>query len=231
MPSKYILRNLKENCIYHIYNKSMSGEAIFKDTQDYRVFLFYLYIYTHRSEDVAAKFSDLPKRLKDKTLVSQMNLMAFSLLPDHFHLVIWQIRVLAMPKLMKQVSNGYTVYFNQKYNHQGPVFGGRYKATEVDNNLLPELVRFIHREPIDKKLVATLKDYEWSSYRKYTGQESFLDCDTNMIMGKIGTQEKFVTFHNNLTEYRQSLAKIKHMTIEDANQVATVSSFNTAVRE
>ncbi len=193
----------------------MSGSDIFIDKQDYRVFLFYIYIYTHPSEEVADRFSDLPKRLKDKTLYGQMNLLAYSILPDHFHLLIKQTEKDAMPKLLKQVANGYTAYFNHKYGRRGPVFAGRYKAVEVDDASLADFVRYIHREPVEKKLVSALDECEWSSYKKYIDEESFLDCDTSLLMSKLGTLEGLIDFHTNSTSYQESLMKIKHLIIEE----------------
>ena len=192
----------------------MSGSDIFLDKQDYRVFLFYIYIYTHPSEEVADRFSDLPKRLKDKTLFDQVNLLGFSILPDHFHLLIRQIAKDAMPKLLKQVNNGYTAYFNHKYGRRGPVFAGRYKAVEVNDASLVDLVRYIHREPVEKKLVNEINEYEWSSFKRYIGQESLLNFDINPIMSKIGTQEDIIRFHNDLVGYGISLQAIEHLKIE-----------------
>jgi len=71
-----------------------------------------------------------------------------------------------------------------------------------------KMVRHIHRE-------LGVKDYEWSSYGKYIGKESFLDCDIDEIMDKFSTREEFIAFHSNGSDYQQSLEKIKNLVIEN----------------
>jgi len=215
MPSKFVVRNFQANGVYHIFNRSINAENIFLDTQDYRVFLFYLYIYTTPSEEVSQRFSDLPKRLREKSLVSQLNLLAYSLMPDHFHLVISQLRADSTSKLMKQVANGYTVYFNHKYQRHGPVFAGRFRAIKIGiDETLPDIVRYIHLEPVKRRLAESAKDYEWSSYRKYMGEESMLNCNISPVMNKIGTQDKFVIFHEDRVDYKRRQDKLKPLVIE-----------------
>lgn len=215
MPSKFVVRDFRDNACYHLYNRSINGENIFLDTQDFRVFLFYIYIYTTPSEQVSKRFSDLPKRLREKTLVSQLNVLAYNQMSDHFHLIVYQLRSDAIPKLMKQVANGYTVYFNQKYHHRGPVFSGRYKAVEVSqNDGLTDLTRYLHLEPVKRGVVPSPQDYEWSSYAAYIGKESFINCNINQVMSKIGNQEKFISFHEDKIDYKRRQDKLRPLLIE-----------------
>lgn len=180
----------------------MGGEKLFLDTQDFRVFMFYLYIYTSPTEEVIKRFSDLPMRLREKTLNEKLEIMAYVLLTNHFHLVIRQREADGMPHLMKQVVNGYTAYFNQKYRHRGPVFSGRYKAIEINGNAILDVVRHVHNEPSDK-------NYEWSSYSGYRGGENFLHCDKKLFLDTFGTLEGVVKFHDDKSDYDKSLLRIK----------------------
>lgn len=107
-----------------------------------------------------------------------------------------------MPKLMKQVVNGYTAYYNHKYQHQGQVFCGRYKAIELKIDEVSDLIRYMHIEPKDK-------NYEWSSFARYLGKESFLNCDISLFMDRFGTLENVVKFHEGSADYQASLKKIK----------------------
>ena len=153
------------------------------------------------------RFSDLPRRLREKTLLGKLEIVAYTLLPDHFHLIVSQHQTDGMPRLMKQTINGFTAYYNQKYKHQGPVFMGRYKAVEVPGSSLCDLVRYVHREPGGE-------DYEWSSYGKYLGKEGFLDCDIDEVMNKFSTREEFINFHEDTGGYTKSLEKIRSILIE-----------------
>jgi len=208
MPSRFVVRKLKEHCIYHIYNRGAEDKSIFRDTQDFRVFLFYLFVYTTPIDKVIQRFSDLPRRLREKTLLGKLEVLAYTLLPDRFHLIVCQHQIDGMPKLMKQTINGYTAYYNQKYKHKGPVFAGRYKAVEVPEDNLADMVRHVHRKQGDL-------NYEWSSYGKYIGKESFLDCDIDEVMDKFGTRGEFIGFHSNTSDYQRSLERIKDLVIEN----------------
>ncbi|WP_234987249.1 hypothetical protein [Bacillus sinesaloumensis] len=62
----------------------------------------------------------------------------------------------------------YAIYFNKKYHYDGHVFQGRYgaKLNETDQYFL-EVGRYIHRNPLEAKMVKNLSSYEWSSYPAY----------------------------------------------------------------
>lgn len=202
MPSKYVIRSLKSGGMYHVFNAGSDSRGLFGEDQDFRVFLFYLYIYTSPIEEVVKKFSDLPTRLRKKTLNGKLEILAYALMPDHFHLVVRQHQADGMPKLMKQVINGYTAYFNQKHGHKGPAFAGRYKAIEIIASDVPDVVRYIHNESQNQ-------DNPWSSYASYLRQESPLGCDTSLIMDIFGTREGLINFHNDANDYSKSLERIK----------------------
>jgi len=187
---------------------------LFRDAQDHRVFLFYLYIYTNPAEKLMQKFSDLPARLREKSLEGKLEILAYTLLPDHFHLVVRQREADSLPRLMKQVVNGFTTYYNVKYKHHGPVFTGRYKAVEVPEQTLGDVVRYLHREPMERGVIGNYGDYEWSSFRKYLNHEAFLDFNIHQVLDIFGTHEKLAEFTANKTDYDQSLNRIKSLVME-----------------
>lgn len=213
MPSKYVVRNLRENCVYHVFNRATHSQGLFLDPQDYRVFLFYLYVYTNPVEEVLKRYSDLPMRLRDKTLTGKIDVLSYCLMPDHFHLLIRQHQVDTMPRLMKQMANGYTTYYNRKYKRVGAVMQGRYKSVEVDSHNLIVLTRYIHMNPIAAKLVTGPGEYQWSSYGKYLGEENALNIPIDMIMSNFSTRDKFAQYHT-LEVDSEEKERIKHLIIE-----------------
>src|SRR3989344_8362013 len=98
MPSKYVVRNLRENTYYHVYNVGIGGSDIFLDDQDYETFLYYLYIYTAPPDAVAARYPDLPPRLAAKNLSQDIIVVAYCLMPNHFHLLLRQKAPGTMPR-------------------------------------------------------------------------------------------------------------------------------------
>lgn len=149
MPSKFVVRDLRKNCSYHVTNQS-TEPILFKDEQDYRVFLFYVFIATEPMEQVLVKYPDLPLRLRVKNLHDEVRIEGYCLLPSHFHFLVRQITQDGLPKLMKRVINGYTSYYNHKYKRAGSVFRGRYKAALVKDGELGSLLKYLYSHGQDK---------------------------------------------------------------------------------
>lgn len=207
VPSKYLVRDLRENSFYHVYNRGVENKVIFRDDQDYKTFLFYLCIYTAPLDVVRARYPDLPPRLQAKNLSQEIHLVAHCLMPDHFHLLIKQKSAKAMPQLLKQVTNGYTTYFNSKYKGQGRLMQGRYRAVLIENEYLSvQMVRYVHLNPSSAGLCVDPGDYAWSSYKN--------PILTNELMGRFGSVEEWEKFHLDQYLYLQSLPKIKGLTLD-----------------
>lgn len=187
MPSKYIVRNFTEGSCNHIYNKGVEKKEIFVDETDYRFFQTYLFIYLRPLEEVLAKYPDLPPRLLHKNLSKEVELMGYSLMSTHFRLLLKTKTKDGISKLMKQMSNVYTLYFNQKYNHVGSIFQGRFKAVTFPSKLLTPLLRFIHKEPSN-----------YNSFNYYIKQAVNLPCSDEIreeVISQFPTLTRFVEYH------------------------------------
>jgi len=77
-----------------------------------------------------------------------VNLLAFSLMPNHFHLLVSQADDTSMTNFMRRLGTAYVMYFNRKYQRVGPLFQGKYKAVRVIGpQQLMEVSRYIHLNP------------------------------------------------------------------------------------
>lgn len=201
MPSKYVTRNLKGNTYYHIVNSGAEGKDIFIDKEDYETFLYYIYIYTASPDKIKLKYPNLPKRLNIRNLYNDIFVVAFCLLPDHFHLLLKQKSEDAMPRFLKQVINAYITYFNKKYKKKGSVFTGRYKSMVIESEyLLAQMVRFVHLNRSD------FKDYPWSSY--------VTNDIADGLKSRFGSAEEREKFHLDNESFDQNFIKIKDLTID-----------------
>ena len=215
MPSKFIKRDFKENSYYHIFNRGVEARSIFQDDQDFRAFLFYLYMYTTPLEEVKAEYPKLPMRLQSKNLSSEVKLLGYCLMPNHFHLLLQQKSKDAVAKLMKQSINGYTIYFNQRNKRIGALMQGRYKAALIDNNdLLAQIWRFIHLNPVIAGIVENPRDYEWSSYGFFCGRKQPLECSTAVFESRFASPEEVEKFHQDKKDYLEQMETIKELIIE-----------------
>ena len=117
-----------------------------------------------------------------------MEIVAFCLMPNHFHLILKQLKDGGITKFMRKLGTGYAMYFNQKNKRNGVLFQGKFKAIPIENdNYLIHLSRYIHINPIEftepdwktkgiknwNEAGEFLKHYRWSSYLDYIGIKNF----------------------------------------------------------
>ena len=70
-------------------------------------------------------------------------------MPNHFHLLVRELKEGGISKFMQKLMTGYTMYFNKKNDRNGSLFQGKFKATHVSNDrYLRYLVSYIHLNPV-----------------------------------------------------------------------------------
>lgn len=215
MPSKNVVRNFFEDGYYHIFNRGVEKRLIFLDDQDHQIFLYYLFVYTQPIETVLLRFPNLPIRLYNKNLNSEVELIAYCLMPNHFHLLLRQKSRDATSKLIKQITNAYTFYFNKKYQRVGSLFQGRFKAVSIGSDeLLLHISRYIHLNPLVAEIVINLKDYQWSSYPEYMKKSKDPMCSREIILSYFPSDSEYGRFISDQVDYARELDRIKHLTLD-----------------
>lgn len=121
MPSK--IEVLITDEIYHIYNRGVDKRVVFNDKPDFLRFYNCLHLFNTIEPVINYRLATGPKTQND-TLV---NVIAYALLPNHFHLILKQNVDNGISEFMKRMSAGYTSYFNQKNERTGSLFQGRFK--------------------------------------------------------------------------------------------------------
>lgn len=152
------------------------------DTQDYDVFLSYLRTYLLPKDEQALRAvvsdSDISWKEKDKALkllrlnnfYKEIELVAFCLMPNHFHLLLYQHNETSIDTFMNSLFTRYPMYFNRKHKRVGVLFQDEYKAVRVirEEQLL-HLSRYIHKNPEKVLQGGPLKNFSYSSYPEYIG--------------------------------------------------------------
>lgn len=129
----------------------------------------------------------------------QCRVHAFCLMTNHVHLEI-QVGDFPLSRIMQNVSQRYTQWFNWRYRKSGHVFQGRYKAVMVDaDEYLLELAAYIHLNPVRARMTDQPGAYQWSSHRAYLGKETLSWLETNFILSQFSSNEsksrtKFAAF-------------------------------------
>ncbi|MFT5116364.1 MAG: putative transposase [Parasphingorhabdus sp.] len=101
---------------------------------------------------------------------------AYCLMDNHYHLLI-ETPDSNLSRGMRQFNGNYTQAYNRRHNRVGHVFQGRYKSILVDkDSYLLEVGRYIVLNPVRAKMVRSVRDWPWSSYRATIGLSPALKC-------------------------------------------------------
>ncbi len=97
-------------------------------------------------------------------------MIAYCLLPNHYHLLVRQQRDVPAELLPQRVFNSYTKAYDNRYEHRGTLFEGRYKVVHVvSDSHLRHLCRYIHNNPVKDIIVDNLVDWPFSNYPEWIG--------------------------------------------------------------
>lgn len=167
MSNKTIIMKFEENNIYHIYNRGNNHASIFFDEENYLFFL---------------------QKLK-KELTPYCKILAYCLMPNHFHLMVWVLpkgcEDITRPTTQSGQTSGemqvltrktgtllssYTRVINKQQNRTGSLFQQKTKAkclTQSGENYPKICFHYIHQNPLRAKLVTKMEDWEFSSFKDY----------------------------------------------------------------
>jgi putative transposase len=128
---------------YHVLNRGNARRRVFHKTGDYRAFL-------HVLAEVCAVVPLCP--------------LAYCLMPNHFHLVVWPAGDGDLSRALHRVLTAHVRRYHQHYHSSGHVWQGRFKAFPIqeDDHLLTVL-RYVERNPLRAELVPRAEAWPWSS--------------------------------------------------------------------
>lgn len=177
---------------YHIYNRGNRKEKIFLQATDYERFL--------------TRLSSYKTELK-------IDLLAYCLMPNHFHLLLKQKNEHTLPKFMLRLCTSYAKYFNIRYETVGRLLQDRFKAKAIESErYLLYLSKYIHLNPAELlPSPSPLGAYKWSSYPDYLENISRVSDPTLVLshFSKSNPQLNYKAF------VESGLTEGEHFAIED----------------
>ncbi len=214
MPSKYVLRDFKQGEYYHVANYGVDKRSIFEDEEDFRTFLYYLKVYLLPKETLE-KMPNLPKRMLSKNRHSEVELLSYSLMPNHFHLLLGEKELGGISLIMKQLSNAYTKYFNERHKRSGSLFEGPFKAAHVKSDEIIQVTRYIHLNPFLAGLVDDPDKYRWSDFPTYTNSQEVNISNTSPVLSQFNTPADYKHFVHNYMDYAEKIKGLDHVLIDN----------------
>lgn len=198
---------------YHVYNRGAHKRNIFHNVADYARFLFLIlffqspFVFDRVSRPVRRfvkhRVFDVDDADTSKIIDGRyVELISFCLMPNHFHLVIREVKEHGTARYMQRVLNSYTKYYNTKYETSGHLFQGPYRAVLVeDNEQLMYLSAYVHRNPRELPHWKNKEQkYEWSSYQDYIGENRWGKLlPTEIILEQFKTKNEYEEFARSST--------------------------------
>jgi putative transposase len=146
---------------YHLYNRGVGRTRIFRDPKDYLLTL---------------------QKIKSYLPLLDLTMIAYCLMPNHYHVLIRQDGDHAAGRLPQRVFNGYVKAFNARHARSGTLFEDRYQAIHVDDEAyLVYLCTYIHANPIKAGLVDDLRAWPYSNYPEWVGEREGTLVDREFV--------------------------------------------------
>lgn len=195
---------------YHIFNRGNNKKLMFFDDADRIRFLSSVLLF--QSPVIIKNIKRLTKMinvqnsvlhimeeetLKEIISTRFIELISFVLMPNHFHLLIREVKEKGIERYMHRVQVSYSKYFNIRYKNTGHHFQGQYKVVHVtDNDQLLYLSTYVHRNP--REMISWRNRehmYPWSSFPDYLGNNRWGDfIKTDIILKQFKNSSDYKKF-------------------------------------
>lgn len=199
MPRRNTIRYESAQSFYHVYARGNGKQKIFLDENDYIFFLNLLERYLS------------PEEHKDKfgvmypNFFNKVDLLAYCLMPNHFHFLVYQHQQTALAILMKSIMTSYSRYFNARHQRSGQLYESRYRSSIIsDESYLEHITRYIHLNPRD------WREYAYSSLPYYLQRDTVEWLSPKKIIDMFSGPNEYLNFLADNEETKKMNDILKH---------------------
>jgi REP element-mobilizing transposase RayT len=172
--------NFTPGNLYHVYNQGNNKQIIFSCDEDYLIFL----------------------RIIRKTISPHAEIIAYCLMPNHFHLLIYTDERVAetikqgglsidpLTNGFRKLLSGYARIYNKANNKTGSLFRQKTKVKSLSfdssgyaynlQDYYFNCLHYIHQNPLRACIVNQLEDWEFSSFKDYAGLRKGTLCNKDL---------------------------------------------------
>jgi len=185
MPRK--IRYIIPGIPHHAVQRGNNRQSVFFGKDDQEIFL---------------------SNLKKYASENKVNIGAYCLMTNHFHLLLYPETKQGIVRTMKFICQLHTQYINRKYQRSGKLWENRYKLHLVDPEYSWIIARYIERNPVRAGMIKKAERYEYSSAESHLlGKEDKI-LSENIIQGKV-------------EEYRQDFNNAESMPAKQLEKIRT----------
>lgn len=188
MPS----RNIKfaQGCYYHMYNRGARRQSIFRSDENYRYLL---------------------RLMKKVAADCALTIIAYCLLPNHYHWLIRQDGISAANLLPKRVFGSYAQAFNNMYGLSGTLFEDRVDIILVEtDDYRRNLCRYIHANPVRHGLALSPDLWPYSDYLEWIGGHEATVVHQTLVQTHFPATGSYQSFVLDYLQNRAHLPKGLH---------------------
>ncbi len=204
--------------IKHVFNRGVNKINTFNSDSDRQRFVECLYKFNNKDTALRSEAEDFfknPPPQEDKIV----EILKWTLMPNHFHLLLVELVDGGITEFMKRLGNGYTKYFNIKNKRSGYLFQNTARMIPLENdrqflyapyyldiNILDTKFPNWKETGIKdtEKAINFLNNYRWSSFSDYTRQRATLTSSKNFSY-LINKELFYNLFDITEKEYRKEL--------------------------
>lgn len=152
--SKSTLRKVDTGVYFHVYNRRVNGQAIFLSEDNYNFLLH---------------------KLEEYSLQLEIIVIAYCLMPTHYHFLIEAETRTQVSKFIQKLFNSYSQAFNKQQKRTGTLFESRAKFKLIDTDeYAMEVCSYIHQNPVKAGLTKKPEDWKYSNYNEWVKQNADL---------------------------------------------------------
>ena len=177
---------------YHLYNRGVNRQPIFFEQKNWGYFI---------------------KRLRHYCLPDLIEIVAYCLMPNHYHILAYLKDDNLSKKIMQPFTVSYTKAVNQQQDRVGPVFQGVFKAKLVDKNeYLLHLSRYIHLNPVLAGIANNPANWTFSSYQDYVGLRHGTLSKPDIVLSQLPSRQAYAKFVHAYSEINREF--IEHLMLD-----------------
>jgi putative transposase len=197
----YIKPPLVNNEFYHVVSRAVGDTEIFINENDFYRGIFSIYEFNSskpveiwerrrarnifKKQNVGRRTSHISEYIDKRDRI--VDVLAFSFMPNHLHLILRQLKDGGITEFMKKVNGGYAKYFNEKYERMGHLFN-KFRAVHIKTDeQLRNVFVYVHANLISliepgwkengiknsDKVIKFLENNKRHSYMDYLDKKAF----------------------------------------------------------
>ncbi len=182
------IQPLTEGNHFHIYNRGVNSEDIFKEEKNYSFFL----------------------QQYKKYCSGVFETMSYALLKNHFHLLVYIKEDVTVPRndgkgdfllnasvQLSHFFNSYAQAINKAYSRTGPLFESPFERKMIeDDNYITSMIFYCHYNAQLHSMVDDFKSWQHSSYHAIMQDDNTV-IDTGKVLSWFGGKYAFEKQHEN----------------------------------